>query len=226
MILCPFSHVHNQHMASPSLPRQSERRVTFASEPVVLQEFPLFLAFDSKGFTWVCRHCQRIPYEWASLQPPPNQLVDMHLISCDGLNTGEEKTSSIPKQSSGDITTDTTASPFSPNSMEIRNAARDLLLIRSSKDTRLKPLVVSFDDDDDGDHDIKVKQVKNVRKKSQDLIHGETWTCQCGNQNAVEKMRCGKCLHWKGGRRNVTWSTSQGKRASGKSLKILSCNSR
>jgi hypothetical protein len=27
----------------------------------------------------------------------------------------------------------------------------------------------------------------------------------------VEKMRCGKCLHWKGGRRNVTWSTRQGK---------------
>lgn len=152
-------------MAPPSL--------TFANEPVVLQEFPLFLAFDSKGFTWVCRHCQRIPYKWASLQPPPNQLVDMHLISCDGLNTGEEKTSSIPKQSSGDVTT----SPFSPNSMEIRDAARDLLLIRSSK-------VVSFDDEDheDDDNDIKVKQGKKVQNKSSVSNHGETWTCKCGSE--------------------------------------------
>lgn len=133
-------------------------------------------------------------------------------MSCNGFNTGEEKTCSIPKQNSGYITTHPTAS-LSPNSMEIRNAARDLLLIRSSKDTRLKPLVVSFDDDDedDEDDDIKVKQVKNVWKKSQDLIQGETWTCKCGNQNAVEKMRCGKCLHWKGGRRNVTWSTKSKK---------------
>jgi hypothetical protein len=195
-------------MATPLLARQSERRVTFALEPMVLQEFPLFIAFDSNGSqaAWICRHCQRIPFEWTSLHPPPNRIVDMHLISCDGLNTGEEKTFSIPKQNSGDITTHTAAS-LSPNSMEIRNAARDLLLIRSSKETRLKPLVVSFDDNDEDD-DIKVKQVKHVRKKSQDLIHGETWTCKCGNQNAVEKMRCGKCLHWKGGRRNVTWSTT------------------
>jgi hypothetical protein len=95
--------------------------------------------------------------------------------------------------------------------MEIRNASRDLLLIRSSKDTRLKPLVVSFDDDDDNIM-CKAEQGKNVQKKCgeeilvSNLIRGKTWTCKCGYQNAVEKMRCGKCLRWKGGKRIVTWS--------------------
>ena len=98
-----FPFFHQPNMATPSFACQSARR------PVVLEESPLFFAFDSNGITfWVCRHCQCIPYEWTTLQPPPSRLVDMHLISCDGLNI-DEKTSSIPKQNCADITTCATA---------------------------------------------------------------------------------------------------------------------
>ena len=50
-----FPFFHQPNMATPSLACQR------VHGPVVLEVFPLFLAFDSNGITlWVCRHCQCI----------------------------------------------------------------------------------------------------------------------------------------------------------------------
>ena len=35
---------------------------------------------------------------------------------------------------------------------------------------------------------------------------GVFWTCDCGEQVAFDKGRCGNCHHWKGGKREVRWS--------------------
>ena len=77
---------------SSSFPGQLQRGPSNDQNSTIrmLQEFPYL--FDGYA-AWVCRHCQHVPpyyrggnYVWQSLQPPPNQFVDMHLRFCPGLN--------------------------------------------------------------------------------------------------------------------------------------------
>jgi len=35
---------------------------------------------------------------------------------------------------------------------------------------------------------------------------GEPWTCECGENMAAGRKRCGKCRRWKGGKREKRWS--------------------
>ena len=33
-----------------------------------------------------------------------------------------------------------------------------------------------------------------------------SWTCQCGTEVSAAKSRCGKCHHWRGGKRRGGWT--------------------
>mmetsp|Transcript_32593 Transcript_32593/g.68517 ORF Transcript_32593/g.68517 Transcript_32593/m.68517 type:complete len:532 (+) Transcript_32593:225-1820(+) len=62
--------------------------------------------------------------------------------------------------------------------------------------------------------DGKTSSSKEGKKRktaatSNDNHTGEPWTCECGQNMAAGRARCGKCRRWKGGKRQKRWSNKK-----------------